>query len=580
LATVGFGALAGGRFLAACGPPPAPTSEPTADLSPASWGKEELEKYAALEQSRASRSHLATGRTGVIAGTSNAPAIRAGLEALRQGGSAVDAALVTALAQIALNAGAAFSYAGILAMMYYDAVAGQVHSLNAAYNVPRKESNPLSIPRFEPSGRTALVPGFMAGVQAAHDRFGKLSFEALFEPAIYFAQEGFRVSASLADRITTNRSVLSRFPETRHIFTKENGEPYGKGDWFRQPALAKTLRAVAIEGAGYMYRGPWAEKFVEVVQREGGKIIPDDLVAYQVIWPEPVHTVYGKYQVYGPGPPALGGVDAIKTLDALQAVDWGQYGHYTESPEALFRFIEIANRFTLISSSPREPTPVGMEGSLSLDARLVEEAAQGSRESGYIGWPGLVAQPGERVSGHTAAIAVVDQWDNVAVVVHSINTLHWGMTGIFVDGVSIPDSASFQPTTMTRAGPGSRLPDGLNPLLVLRDGEQAIGSGAIGSGLHLETMVRLINILEYGMDLKAALDAPTFLSLGFGAVEGRFDDELLEAVRKKGLVIKEVPEERQGAMGRGYWTGVVADLQTRNLQGGVPGDLGGYAIGY
>lgn len=211
-----------GHLLVASGAPPAPTLALAPDLSPASWPKEELSHYAAL---------------------------------------------VTSLAQIALNAGATVSYAGVLAMTCYDAVTGKVHSLNAAYNVPGKESNPLSIPRFEPSGRSALVPGFMAGVQAAHDRFGRLPFGALFDPVIHFAQEGFRVSGALAGRIATNGSILSRLPEARRVFTKGDGELYSEGDWFRQPELAETLRTVATEGAGYMYRGPWADKFVELVQR-------------------------------------------------------------------------------------------------------------------------------------------------------------------------------------------------------------------------------------------------------------------------------------------------------------------------
>ncbi len=269
--------------------PPAPPSESIPNLSPASWPKEELNRYATLERTWGSSPHLASGRRGVIVGTSNALAIRAGFEALKQGGSAVDAALVTSLAQIALNAGAAVSYAGVLAMMCYEASTGELHSLNAGYNVPRKETDPLSIPRFEPSGRSALVPGFMAGVQAAHSRFGRLPLETLFEPAIHFAQEGFRISDALAGRIAMNRSVLSRLPEARRIFAREDGELVVEGDWFHQPELAETLRAVAAEGADYMYRGPWATKLVQVVQREGGKMVFDDLAAYEVIWPEPVH---------------------------------------------------------------------------------------------------------------------------------------------------------------------------------------------------------------------------------------------------------------------------------------------------
>ncbi len=519
LTVAGLGALAGGHFLTVCSPASVPTPEPASKPSTVA--------------------RLATGRTGMVTGTSNALAIQAGAEVLRQEGSAMDAALVTALGQIALTAGAAISYAGILGMMYYDATTSQVHSMNAAYDIPQKETMPRGIPRCGTSGRTVLVPGFMAGVQAAHDRFGKLPFEAVFKPAIDLAEEGFRFSARLGDWIAEGQEALSHLPETKAIFTKENGEFYAEGDWFRQPELAKTLRAVASEGADYMYEGPWAEKFVELVRRQGGKIVLDDLVTYKATWPEPVQTTYGEYQVYGPGLPASGGVAAIEAFKVLETADLKQYGHYTESPKALFWSMQILSH---LASSPSE---------------------------------------------QTAAVVTVDQWGNVAAVVHSCNTMLWGKTGIFVDGVSIPDSACLQQREIMQAGAGNRLPDGLNPLIVLGDGKLVIGSGAVG-GLHCETMQRLMNILDYEMDLETAMNAPTFFqgppmsltSSGFHVVEGRFDDELLDAVKRMGLVVGKVPEERQTKYGRGYWTGVVVDLQTQNLHGGAPGDFDGCAIGY
>ena len=111
----------------------------------------------------------------MIAGTSGPLAVHAGLEALRRGGSAADAALTTALAQVALTAGSTVSYAGIMTVVYYDASTAQTYTLNAGYNTVQEEKDPGTIPTIgSHSGRTALVPGFMAGVQALHDRFGRL----------------------------------------------------------------------------------------------------------------------------------------------------------------------------------------------------------------------------------------------------------------------------------------------------------------------------------------------------------------------------------------------------------------------
>ncbi len=164
-----------------------------ADVSPDGWA--DREGYLALDTLGvpflAPCQTLYSGKA-MIAGLTNPFAVHAGMEMLRAGGNAADAALTTVLAQVALNAGATVSYAGIFTAVYYDAGSQKVYSLNAGWNTPRKEADPLSIPtQGTASGRTALVPGLMAGVQALHDRFGRRPFAELFEPSIWLAENGF-----------------------------------------------------------------------------------------------------------------------------------------------------------------------------------------------------------------------------------------------------------------------------------------------------------------------------------------------------------------------------------------------------
>jgi len=157
----------------------------------------------------------------MIAGTSEPLAVHAGLEVLRNGGNAVDAALTTALAQVTLTAGATISYAGIMNAVYFDAKSGKVHTLNASYNTVQNEKDPLSIPGLgEHSGRTALVPGFMAGIQALHDRFGKLPFAKLFGPAIWLAENGVLINPVINGYISSQQKFITRLPESKRIFTK------------------------------------------------------------------------------------------------------------------------------------------------------------------------------------------------------------------------------------------------------------------------------------------------------------------------------------------------------------------------
>src|SRR5215475_1669230 len=188
-------------------------------MSPEAWPPGELEKYWRLQRDYRRPHPAVESDKGMVAVTSDALSVRVGMEALQQGGSAADAALATSLAQIALAAGAPISYAGILTMVYYDAASKKVYSLNAGYNTVLEEKDPLTIPGGgKPSGRTALVPGFFAGVQAAHDRFGKLTFASLFDPAIYLAEKGFVVDPVLSAWINMREDVLSRPPETKRVF--------------------------------------------------------------------------------------------------------------------------------------------------------------------------------------------------------------------------------------------------------------------------------------------------------------------------------------------------------------------------
>jgi gamma-glutamyltranspeptidase / glutathione hydrolase len=507
----------------------------------------------------------------MVAGSSNPFAVHAGLDALKQGGSAADAALTTSLAQIALLAGATVSYAGIMTAVYYDASSGKVSTLNAAFNTVKNERWAFTIPRMgKNSGRTALVPGFMAGVQALHDRFGKLPFARLLDPAIRIAENGFALSPAIGKWTDSQRAFITRLPETKRIFTKDNGEIYQAGDVFRQPELAATLRKVARDGSGYMYAGEWAHHFVSAVQREGGKLTLQDLAAYRALWTEPIETTYRDYQLVSLEKPNTGGLQTLGCLKVAEAAGLKKYGHYTDSAEALYYLTQIAR----IQSLPS----------------LTEDAAQ--RRWAQIrnrGTRGRVA--GNFGANHLAGVLAVDQAGNVASVVHSINSVLWGSTGIFVDGISVPDSAAFQQYAIFAAGRSARLPDPTNPLLVLKDGKPVLASSTIGVALYATTLQNLLNILDFGMDPKTAVDQPNTRGPYFGmnlkgtwkpeyaaeAVgEGDFSESVLDGVRARGQPIKIVPQNEQA----GHWIGIQIDPQTRELKGGVTSKLNALVEGY
>lgn len=518
---------------------------------------------------------------GMVVGTTGAHAVQAGVDILKAGGSAMDAALATAMAQVTLAAGSWVSFAGIMTLVYYDAETDTVYNMNASYNTVAGEDDPMTIPgvdmddilstNIHPSGRATLVPGFMKGVEAGHARFGKVPFADLFDASIRIAEEGIPFNAGLAQNLQFRSNVLSRRPETLAVFSTEDGALYELDDTFRQPALAATLRRVAADGnVDYLYTGEWAEKLVAAVREEGGRMTMDDLAAYEVLWSEPVVADYAGHQVFSHGLPATGGVNTTEALNVLEAADIKSMGHYTESPEALFWLTQLTRLSMVGYLFPHLADEVpGVD--MSLEGRL------GKAHGGAL-WAALqagdipFARPPQPVPVHSDTIATVDQWGNMLGMVHSINTVSWGMTGIFVDGISIPDSGAHQQAQIAAAGQGVRLPDPTNPGIVMRDGVPLLAFGSIGMGLHQKTIQALHSILDFGYSPEEAASAPAFGSPEFTStgltertsiVEGRFDPEVVAAANAMGANLYE-DDVLQGG-----WSGAMIDPDTGKRSGGV-----------
>ena len=242
----------------------------------------------------APRARAVQGKSAIICDTGSPISVYAGMEALKKGGGAADAAATVALTQIATELGSYVSYAGVLQLIYFDAKSKKVYSLGAGWNSYRGENDPKSIPGSalrlpglstkddtNAEGRKTLVPGFMAGIQAMHKRFGKLPFRDLFGPSIWYADNGVTVTPLLASYFSSEGKFLSRTPEGRRFMTQAGNEMPKAGDRFVQTALAQTLRDVAKHGAKSMYTGSWGKQFVSAVQSNGGKVTMDDMVAYK-----------------------------------------------------------------------------------------------------------------------------------------------------------------------------------------------------------------------------------------------------------------------------------------------------------
>lgn len=547
--------------------------------------------------------------SGIVVDAVSTVASMAGIQALRNGGNAMDAALTTALTSIALQGGAAVSYAGFINVMYYDSRSGNVHAMNGGFNTVKDEKDPLTIDYDNP-GRTVLVPGFIKGVESAHQKFGSMPFQALFIPAIYFAEEGIPFPVHLSSILEESKDHLTS-GNTRSLFQNSSGEWIKQGDLFKQPELAKTLRKVAAEGARYMYSGEWAENFVRLVRSQGGKITMEDLDNYNVIWASPLTTEYIGYQVNAMPLPNTGGVNTIEALNILSHLHFKADPPYYESAESLFKLTRTSNVAHLMGTGINYIATDSILEQMPFPNIDFNSSSRSSQENAKAianvilskEWEESMMQNVKDNSthgGHSDAVIAVDENGNVATILFTINTYGWGRNGLFVDGVSIPDAAVYQKHHLAELNPGERVPEATTPIIVLKNGKPFLISNAIANGVHEATLKNLVSVLNYGFNpLKAVLTpdfgAPKYMidleNIEINTEEGRrtvfgntvregiFLKNLLDSLKQLGQPIDEIDQNRYGNYS-GLWIGVKINPVDNTLEGTTPNSVLGGVNGY
>ncbi|MBL9207733.1 MAG: gamma-glutamyltransferase [Opitutaceae bacterium] len=546
-------------------------------LSPDQWPTEERTRLETLESRSWSpeASRNLASEHGLIAATVSPLAVHAGIEALRLGGTAADAAVVTALTQVTTQLGSVVSYAGVLTGLYYDARTGQVQALDAGFNSYLGETDPATIPASTfggmisaaaagdvgSPGRKTLVPGFMAGVDALHHRFGRLPFRDLFQPAIWYARNGVTVSPVLASFFALRAPVFARTPEGRRFLAQAGSALPQAGERFVQSDLAATLAEVAAHGAAAFHQGNWARAFVEQVRRDGGRATADDLERYQPTWSDPQRVRFLDHEILMLGAPHTGSYALIPGLNLIEALALERQAPYWENPAAFLALDRIGKLLAAASPDPRSIEAslrhhgfnVPLHPSLTKDFAR-ELAPELSR---------LAPLPASDQPRHSNSIVVVDREGNIAALTHTINTMIWGESGIVVGGIPLPDSAGFQQARLQGTKPGDRLPHEILDTIVLREGRPVLATASIGSSLLPETLRVLLGILGHRHDLGATLAAPPLLLTFDPAAASRttvpeavYPARLIESLRAQGATLTEVPAATASAL-----RGTVAAVQ-------------------
>ena len=524
-----------------------------------------------------SRRSVTMARRGVVA-TSQPLAVQAGISMLQQGGNAVDAALATAIALTVVEPTSNGIGADAFALVWD----GQkLHGLNGSGRAPRA----LNLDVLTGQGHTAMptrgwtpvtVPGAPAAWRDLHSRFGKLPFDSLFQPAIYYAEHGYPLSPILAYYWGRAASVYAQdwgaeFAGWMETFAPGGRAP-GAGEIWASPGHADTLRRVAASRAEDFYQGEIARKIAQFAEQTGGYITLEDLAAHASTWVEPISAGYRGYEAWeippnGQGLAALIGLNILEGLE-VTASERDSAESFHVQIEAMKLGFADALRYVADPDFVEVPTERLLDkGYAATRRRLIRERA-------------LEPEAGDPHSGGTVYLCAVDG-DGMMVSYIQSNYMGFG-SGVVVPGTGIAlqnrgANFSLDPSHPNRIEPGKRPYHTIIPGFLTRGGEAVGPFGVMGGFMQPQGHLQMVvNTVDYAMNPQASLDAPRWQWTGGKHVEIEADADpgIIEGLRARGHEIEVV--EPGGGFGRGQ---IIWRLDSGAYAAGSDKRADGYAAG-
>ncbi|MCZ6650164.1 MAG: gamma-glutamyltransferase [Acidobacteria bacterium] len=453
-----------------------------------------------------------------MAATSQPLATQAALHILRQGGSAVDAA-IAANAVLGLTEPTGSGIGGDLFAMVWDPATSKLYGFNGSGRSPRS----LTLAEFKKRGLEKIpahgplpvsVPGVVDGWFELHGRFGKLPMEKVLAPAIGYAREGFPLSELIAYYWGRSVPILERWEGFSDVFMPGGRAPR-KGEIFRNPALADTYERLARKGRDLFYKGDMARTMDRFMKRVGGFLSYEDLAAHHGEWVEPVSTNYRGYDVWEL-PPNGQGIAALQILNILEGYDIAGMGF--GSADYIHAFVEakklaFADRARFYADPEFNTIPVATLISKPYAAR---RRAQIDMKRAAREVP--AGQPAALQEGDTVYLTTADE---SGMMVSLIQSNYRGMgSGLSPDGLGFifQDRGELFDLTEGRANsyaPGKRPFHTIIPAFITRDGKPFLSFGVMGGATQPQAHAQIvIHIVDFGMNLQEAGDAPRILHSG------------------------------------------------------------------
>jgi len=492
-------------------------------------------------------------------------AAEAGISVLKDGGNAVDAALAALFMLNVVEPHASGLGGGGFAMVR--TAGGDAKVVVYRERAPEKVdplfyTDPADTLRVRmKAGATAVcVPGAAAGWAELYERWHTLPLERLARDAITAAEEGFPIDPTLAGQIANNYAKLSADSILAETFLKwiETGDtlqphayiPYEVGDTLRQPYLAATLRTLVERGLRSFYRGPIAESVVNAVTSGGGTMSLDDLEFYQVEVTEPVRGEYRGYELLSIPPPSRGGVALIEILNLFDVTNATEYGlGNPQSTHLMSQCIQQAYTDARFRVSDQRFIKTKWKRMLMMDHAGLAAEGISLETKAEMRFP--AGEPDSEDHGNTSHLVVVDSEGNVVSLTQSINYFFGagvmaGRTGLLLNNLMA--DFSLPPTdpepglpfdTLNYIQGGKRPRSNMTPLIMLKDGKPVLIVGTPGGSRIMAAMAQIVvNIVDYDLDISAAIDYPRFFPIMEHIVlENRMDIKSLKYLRKAGYQI-------------------------------------------
>lgn len=487
-------------------------------------------------------------RTGVVA-TSQVLASQTGAQVLARGGSAVDAA-IAANAVLGVVEPAMCGIGGDLFVLMREARTGKLVGLNSSGFAPAKltpeemgKRGLNAMPDLGPLGVT--VPGAVRGWEAMHRKYGKLPWGSLFDDAIRYAEDGFPLQEEISDSWNSKR--LEHDPNSRKVFAAG----LKAGDLFRNPGLAKALRVIAAQGADGYYKGEVGQAIAGTLRRQGGVMEAEDLAAFQPEWVDPISTDYRGWKV-SQLPPNGQGLAALLMLNILEQFKPSQNGPYgAEEIHKRIEAMKLAYADTARYVADPRFSKVPVRELLRKDYAAQRAALIDMTKANCAVEYGVPPQT------DTTYLSVADREGNVVSWIQSVYQA-WG-SGVLVDGYGFHlhnrgSGFTLDPAHPNVLSPRKRPFHTIIPGFLQKDDDQ-IAFGIMGGANQPLAHAQFVsNIVDYGMNLQAALEAPRWTKAKAPGCEVRIESragaETVQALKKLGHEV-ETRGAHSDTMGRG-----------------------------